>query len=95
MSTETLDPVAINQLTWLTSKQAQIYLKMSHPVFQEFCARRAIPYQSDDHSQKTAKRRFYRPLLDKGMLDDMKENISGAVSGAARERISTILGAKQ
>ena len=92
MATETLNPVDISQLAWLTGKQACIYLNMSHPKFSDLVQRQKIPFQSDHPSQPNAKRRFYRRLLDKAMLDDMQDQSSKALSKAAAERVATIMG---
>lgn len=91
MQNTTLDPVEITQLHFLTRRQAEIYCVMDPRAFREFCLRRAVPFQCDKPEAPRSKRRYSRAVLEKAMMDDMK---NGEPAGylQAEVRIAQIVG---
>lgn len=84
---QTSDPTVIEQLTWLTREQAQIYLHMSPASFREFCERYDVPYHATTDHPKS--RRIYsRSILDQKLLQKMQG--TGRLSEAAERRLNAI-----
>jgi len=89
MKDETLDPVEIEKLTWLTTRQACIYLKMYPLALRNFITTHNIPFRKTA-ATTNARRIFERAVLDRAMRADM--NQTNHLSDAAGSRVATIVG---
>lgn len=91
MPDETLDPVAIAALPWISTRQACVYLNMGPNEFRAFSLRHRIPYQAACE-KPNAKKRFKRTLLDAAMDRELGEYAEGDGAGPVSTRVQQILG---
>ena len=89
MKNETLDPVEIEKLTWLTTRQACIYLKMYPMALSNFIKEHNIPFRKTA-AATNSRRIFQRATLDRAMRADMEH--TNPLSDAAGSRVATIVG---